>query len=259
MYNDSVDENLKDKKTFFAKIFSTKFNLDFGSPACDTCSYCLRTRSAIQSCDDGQEKQHLISYRLAVHKANAKERDPYAGATYAFDLQLVQPLPKLNSERLFTHAKSHSTACANVWDENKAGRGAEEISSALTNFLQKSEFISSIVTIRLFADGCAGQNKNQHVVHALAYGCSRKRQHPRRTSLPTDRVFGRIEKKLRKVEEVLDLAGYHKIYKEIAGVRVLGTDWDVKNYKGLTTILKEIEEAVDGHDLIFSMHCSLAV
>nr|CAH7716059.1 unnamed protein product [Callosobruchus chinensis] len=70
MHSDSVDENLKVEKTLFPKI-STKFNLGFGSSACDTCSYYLRTRSAIQSCEDGQEKQRLISY-VAVHKATAK-------------------------------------------------------------------------------------------------------------------------------------------------------------------------------------------
>nr|CAI5867269.1 unnamed protein product [Callosobruchus analis] len=95
IYNDSIDENVKVKKTFFAKIFFTKFNLGFGSPASDMCSYCHRTRSAIQSCEDGQEKQRLITY-LAVHKAKTKafhalmKETPYASVTYAFDLQQVQ-------------------------------------------------------------------------------------------------------------------------------------------------------------------------
>nr|CAH7716063.1 unnamed protein product [Callosobruchus chinensis] len=253
MHSDSVDENLKVEKTFFPKI-STKFNLGFGSSACDTCSYYFRTRSAIQSCEDGQEKQRLISY-VAVHEAKAKGF--HASIKRHCKCHIcVQPPPKLNiGEAFYSRQVSFYCLCLTdvrtehppfyVWDETKAGRGAEEISSARTNFLQKSEVDNSITTIRLFADGCAGQNKNQHVVHALAYWLI-KEVPPSVTSIVlyfpvADRVFGRVENKLRKVEEVLDPAGYYKIYKEIAGVRVLGTDWDVKNYKDLTTALKKIE------------------
>lgn len=59
--------------------------------------------------------------------------------------------------------------------------------------------------------------------------------------LPADRVFGRIERKLRKAEEILTPSGYYKIYQEAGNVRVLGKDWLIKNYKDLTTILKKIE------------------
>ena len=36
LYNASVSSELKVKKIFFSKIFSTKFNLGFGTPATDT-------------------------------------------------------------------------------------------------------------------------------------------------------------------------------------------------------------------------------
>lgn len=120
-----------------------------------------------------------------------------------------------------------------VWNETQAGRGAEEISSALTDFLTKLELDETTTTIQLFADGCGGQNRNQHVLHALTYWLHKESPPPVRnivlyfpvrghSFLPADRVFGRVEKKLRKVEEVLDPAGYHGIYKEVAAVRILG-------------------------------------
>jgi uncharacterized protein (UPF0297 family) len=59
--------------------------------------------------------------------------------------------------------------------------------------------------------------------------------------LPANRIFGQVEKKLRKVEEILDPSGYNEIYKEVANVRVLGKDWHIKNYNDLTKILKKIE------------------
>nr|CAI5846361.1 unnamed protein product [Callosobruchus analis] len=130
MYNDSVDENLKAKNTFFAKILSTKFNLDF--------DHLL----AICSCDDCQEKQRLISC-LAVHKGKAKafhaltKETPYASVTYAFNLQLVQPLPKLNIGEAF-YSRQVSFYCLyitdvptehpqfNAWDENASRKNCEK-------------------------------------------------------------------------------------------------------------------------------------
>ncbi|CAH1366613.1 unnamed protein product [Tenebrio molitor] len=85
---------------------------------------------------------------------------------------------------------------------------AQEISSALTDFLQKAAIDDNVTDIRLFADGCGGQNKNQHVVHALTYWLQKESpQFVKRITmhfpvrghsyLPADRVFGQVEKKLR--------------------------------------------------------------
>lgn len=96
-YNSIIGEELKVKKTFFSKIFETKFNLGFGSPASDTCSFCKRTRTEIQACD-GQKKQTLMA-NLHVHEVRTKafhglmKGKPYGSVSFVFDLQ-VQPLPR---------------------------------------------------------------------------------------------------------------------------------------------------------------------
>nr|CAI5846538.1 unnamed protein product [Callosobruchus analis] len=115
-----------------------------------------------------------------------------------------------------------------------------KISRLRRHFLPKSFLQNSIWALdHLACDTCSYCLRTRSAIQSCEDG---QEEHLRGHSyVPADRAFGRVEKKMRKVEEVLDPAGYHKIYKEIAGVRVLGTDWDVKNYKGLTTILKKIE------------------
>lgn len=45
-----------------------------------------------------------------------------------------------------------------LWTENDTGRGAEEVSSVVTDFLSNFKFDRSTTGVRLFADGCGGQN-----------------------------------------------------------------------------------------------------
>lgn len=120
----------------------------------------------------------------------------------------------------------------------------------MVDSLQNVVLTNLLTQFVFFADGCGGQNKNQHVVHALSYWLQNKS--PRtikeivmyspvrgHSYLPADRVFGRVEKNLRKVEEILDPNAYIQIYKESANIRVLGKDWSIKNFKELTNTLKK--------------------
>ncbi|KAK9675107.1 hypothetical protein QE152_g40632, partial [Popillia japonica] len=61
--------------------------------------------------------------------------------------------------------------------------------------------------------------------------------------LPTDRVFGRIEKKLRKIGVILNAEEYIEIYKEVGTVKKLGIDWTIKDFKALIDgSLKRLKE-----------------
>ena len=266
MYNNSVPDNLKVKKSFFTKNFTTKFNLGFGTPASDTCSYCLRLHHEIKIAFDKINKQELIT-ELRIHKIRAKQfhkllkEEPYGSKTFVFDMQQVQVLPKLSiGEAYYSRKISHYSLCVTdvetkdptfyLWTEMQAGRGSEEVASVITNFLSSSQLDSSTTTIRLFADGCGGQNKNQHVMHALAFWLL-KEAPPHVTEisvffpvrghsfLPADRVFGRVEKELMKIPEIFNPTDYEKVYRSVGNTRVLGRDWVVKDYKELTQILKK--------------------
>nr|CAI5849678.1 unnamed protein product [Callosobruchus analis] len=123
MYNDSVDENLKVKKTFFAKIFSTKLNLGFDH----LLAICVATilEPDLQSSRKGQSFHALT------------KETPHASVTYAFDLQLVQPLPKLNiGEAFYSRQVSFYCLCITdvrtehpqfyAWDENARRKNCEK-------------------------------------------------------------------------------------------------------------------------------------
>ncbi|KAJ8894381.1 hypothetical protein PR048_007032 [Dryococelus australis] len=94
------------------------------------------------------------------------------------------------------------------WREDQAESGSTEVSSALLHCLSHSlpDYISSI---RLFCDGCGGQNKNNHVVHTLTHWLRQSAPESIQNTLivfsvrghsflPADRVFGRVEKLLQK-------------------------------------------------------------
>lgn len=140
--------------------------------------------------------------------------NPVQSVSYCFDLQQVQVLPKVPIQDAF-YAQQLSFYCFCVtdvnikktvfytWMEHQAKRGSAETSSALRDF--KPEFDPDVKQIRLFADGCSGQNKNAHVMHMLMLWLYREapqniksvvlafpvRGH---SYLPADRVFGQIEK-----------------------------------------------------------------
>lgn len=82
-------------------IFTHKFNLGFGSPRSDICSFCVMKKAEINRTGDVNEKQKLITeYRL--HSLRAKKfyqimkSDETSVLKVVFDMQQNKPLPKLN-------------------------------------------------------------------------------------------------------------------------------------------------------------------
>lgn len=139
-----------------------------------------------------------------------------------------------------------------IWDETEASQGATEIGSALYCYLMKLRIPENIKVLRLFCNGCGGQNKNSFIIHTFIQWLYAKSpnnlseiqlHYPVRghSFLPTDRVFGRIEKDLRryavitKKEEYVEKIGQHGV------VHRIGKDWDLKEIKGLSQNFKKME------------------
>jgi hypothetical protein len=87
------------------------------------------------------------------------------------------------------------------------------ITSIIHNALTKHDFAANTQKVQLFADGCGGQNKNSPMMPMLAYWLryiapdqikSLEFTFPvvGHSFLPSDRVFGLIEEKLRKQNRV---------------------------------------------------------
>lgn len=71
MYQETVQtEELKVKEGLFRKIFVSRFNLSFKTPATDVCSSCLQYSESIKHEKD-EEKKRSLQLSLTLHKAMA--------------------------------------------------------------------------------------------------------------------------------------------------------------------------------------------
>lgn len=268
IFNNNTEEKFNVNYKYFSRVFNNHFNIGFGSPATDVCGYCVRTLTQISICKEPREKQKLKT-ELQVHKVRAKnfhklmKEQPADTTSYCFDLQQVQPLPKVPIQDAF-YSQQVSFYCLCItentdiknpvfytWLETEAKRGAAEVCSALRHFLETANFTATTKKLRLFADGCSGQNKNCHVMHMLMLWLNKDapkmiqsievifpvRGH---SYLPADRVFGRAEKLIRAHSTIKTREKYHEIvYSKIGRVRTLGTDWCLYDIKSALTSLKK--------------------
>ncbi|KAK9685928.1 Transposase IS4 [Popillia japonica] len=167
------------------------------SPATDVCGYCVRTLTQISICKEPREKQKLKT-ELQVHKVRAKN----------FHKLMKEQPADTTSCLCITENTDIKNPVFYTWLETEAKRGAAEVCSALRHFLETANFTATTKKLRLFADGCSGQNKNCHVMHMLMLWLNKDapkmiqsievifpvRGH---SYLPADRVFGRAEKLIR--------------------------------------------------------------
>ncbi|GLV39541.1 hypothetical protein CBL_20445 [Carabus blaptoides fortunei] len=268
MYNSSAPSRLQVKKTFFAQIFATKFNIGFGTPATDVCSFCYQLKNRIKLAKSEREKSNFMIKRT-MHKKSAKQfhlmmnKGPENCLSFCFDLQQVQVLPKVPIQEAFyaTQLALYNFCITDLqtrtpkfytWLETQAGRGSIEIGSSLYDFLNKVNWIENCKILRLFCDGCSGQNKNSVVISMLMFWLYNKAPKSLKTIiivfpvrghsfLPADRVFGRIEKITRRRTNILKKEDYWQIFSEVGEVRCLGQDWNLFNMKALGNSLKKIE------------------
>lgn len=265
------EHNTSSYKKYYS-IFSKNFNLGFGNPRSDVCSFCEEKKTAIQQGISKEEneaalKVHELRYKRFYQILKESRTDKNV-ISVCFDMQQNQPLPKVAIGDAFykrqlwvynltilvdsgteTESKKEDVSMY-TWTENLSGRGSNEVASALMHFL--STYVikkyTDVPTLRLFSDSCPGQNKNKAVFCMLMLFMNQQevfktieyyfpvRGH---SFLPPDRVFGRLEQKLRKIEKILLPEGYYKIYKDEGQIRILNKDWFIYNYKELANgILK---------------------
>lgn len=215
-----------------------------------------------------REKKTELRTEYTVHKKRANafyallKQSPENSITFCFDMQQVQPLPKtpINDAFYAQQVSMYVFCCVDsqskhptffTWTEDQAGRGSSEIGSALLNYLDSLE-CENITTLRLFCDGCSGQNKNSHIIHSLYFWLRFKapihvtelllvfpvRGH---SFLPADRVFGRVEKLLRKEATISSREEYEKIYQNVGVVKRIGVDWRLFDLKQLQEGLKKVK------------------
>ncbi|CAG4939191.1 unnamed protein product [Colias eurytheme] len=242
-YNSSVPANLRVSRSMFYDIFYKDFNIGFSCPSSDACNVCTLWSNKIKNeCDPAKKQILMVEKRVHKLRANAfyqYMKDEVEGSiSFCFDLQQVQPLPRTPiQDAFYSRQVSLYNFCIVdlkskkptffTWNETQASRGSVEIGSALYTYLNGLDIPAEITTLRLFCDGCGGQNKNNHIIHMLLFWLHNNAPpHLRQINLtfpvrghsflPADRVFGRLEKEIRKFPVITTPKEYHKIFENHA-------------------------------------------
>lgn len=252
--NDQMTVNLRVKSSYFRKIFNTRFNIGFKSPATDLCSTCIMLDEQIKHCKSEKSKRRLVA-RKKYHRLRAKaffmllKKGRPRSKSFSFDCQKNQLLPKVADQAAYRSRQLYQNNMGIVegtseskltkenvflyeWTENNRPKGSNEIASALYHRLNNTNFTGYTKAI-LFADGCGGQNKNSIVVGMCAYWLQQKS--PKQIQelelifpvvghsyMPPDRVFAFIEKEIRNKQSIISPKEYVDIFDNFGTVIKLG-------------------------------------
>lgn len=269
MYNNIDDPLLRVKYDYFRNIFVKDYNIGFGTPSTDACSTCIQLKERIKTCTNQQEKQDLITEQR-VHKLKARafydilKQENEGEITMSFDCQKNMVLPKIPdqsayySRQLYIYnfticvgSSKTQQHCNNTfiytWTEDLRSKGSNEIVSAVHNRLKNCD-LTDIHTVKLMADGAGGQNKNTAMVGmAMKWLTTEAPDHVKKvlivypvaghSFIPPDRIFGRIERVVKKIDTIISPEEYLDIYSTMGTVLKLGTDFVVQNWKSASTAI----------------------
>lgn len=179
---------------YFRKVFTKQYNIEFAPPKKDLCNFCSeidikieQLQNATSESDvstrtelEGKKKAHLedaaTTRVMMKHELNTHPLDEEFRAI-AIDLQQQQLCPKMPVNRAYYTSKlwfrnfcifdiTGKKAYMFPWDETAGSRGPNEIVSCILRWLKHVRETEGkrVSKLRIFADNCAGQNKNIYVV-----------------------------------------------------------------------------------------------
>ncbi|XP_031328822.1 uncharacterized protein LOC116159878 [Photinus pyralis] len=183
------NDKTAEKESLYRKIFNEEFNLSFHAPKNDTCAKCDQFALSLQNLENKQltEEENEIQKKLledkekhldfaekaykqkALDKERSKQDKSFAVAS--FDLEKCLPTPYLRNgvsfykRQLWTYnltvyqtTTKGSVGICYLWNETVAGRGGQEISSCLRQFILSLP--NEVEVLHLYSDSCSGQNRN---------------------------------------------------------------------------------------------------
>ena len=170
-------------------VFVQDFNLGFGNPKTDVCSFCTGHKTKLSYEEDEEKKRTLVT-ELLVHRSRSRKfyqlmstKPDDSTLLLSFDLMQNQALPKSpigeayyarqlwlyvlgiiehkpSGERGIPGEQSQEDVNFYTWGEQEMGRGANQVASALKHFLDtrlpQSPHVTKVV---LFSDSCVGKTR----------------------------------------------------------------------------------------------------
>ena len=227
-------------ESMFKNIYNNCYNLEIVSPRVDVCDTCMILEAEIKRCKDLQKDPSEFEEQYAAHKdkANiayshlkmAEDKEKWSDKDWlviCMDLQQTLTLPKvaagtnyylrkLNVYNFCIFEQLTKDCFFYVWEEFSGRKGSAEIYSCVYKYLNDKVFHDKHGNpvpkdkrphkLRIIADNCGGQNKNNKLALALlrlVHLDEFKRIElaflvPGHTYMPCDRTFGNISRELKK-------------------------------------------------------------
>lgn len=240
MYLDHVtDKNLHVKGSYFRYVFNTNFNIGFKAPVTDVCSTCTMLKESLKLETD-PAKRTVLMKKSTLHKRRAKaffkllKKSEPNTITLSIDCQKNMAVPTCFDQAAYfsrqisfynfgvVQGTSKSVLTKEnvflyVWGEYERPKGSNEIASAVYHRLCNLHIPENIDCIRLFVQGCGGQNKNTILMTMCSYWLTTKAPSNIKkmeiifpvvghSFIPPDRVFARIEKTVKSKESIVSPA-----------------------------------------------------
>ncbi|XP_047139745.1 uncharacterized protein LOC124815274 [Hydra vulgaris] len=189
----------------YRKIFNSKFNISFGYPRKDTCSFCDLTKKKITAIDcqvpsdsvaanDLLYKKNALNASLELHQRKAEmfyqrkrtarlqAQQTLECSAICFDFQKNLKCPNISTQDVYysrqlsfysfnIHILSSQKVHFYCYDETVGNKSSDDVCSMLHDFFT-FHLPENVKHIKLFCDSCescAGQNKNRTVLRFFYY------------------------------------------------------------------------------------------
>ncbi|XP_039290187.1 uncharacterized protein LOC120352657 [Nilaparvata lugens] len=207
MYN-MYKEKFPDHKVSYEKyreIFNSKFNISFGYPRSDTCSFCDKVSVQIDALNDKIKKTNpdlneykelsveleSLQTKKELHLRKAKtfydrkraarqeaQKNPQKEAI-AMDFEKNLPVPNIQTNDVYyrrqlsfymfnVHVLSTAEAVFYTYPEVCGKKGSDDVSSVLFDFIF-NHLDPQVEELTIFCDSCGGQNKNYTIFRLIHY------------------------------------------------------------------------------------------
>lgn len=193
---------------YYRKIFTSEYNIGFGYPRKDSCSFCdeLKVKLlALQSKSNDQASEKEIKDLSIKRELHLRKADYFykkkkcakllarkslkSGSEYGaicVDFMKNLPCPNISTNDVYyrrqlslfmfnVHSLSNADAIFYVYDETIAKKGADDVCSMLHHFFYNI-FDMNTKRLTIFLDSSAGQNKNYTMFRFLHHLCVKEKR-----------------------------------------------------------------------------------